>query len=293
MTLSVATGKYAAEHGQHLSSYWDVIDPHFREFNDFFGGDMYIDEIADSDISRFISKQNVKPGTVNRKLDTLSALMRRAGDRWGVEISPIRISKHKLVAPEARTTWITVEQANKLIDASAPHLKPCIRFALLTGLRLSNIIGLKWEQVDMKSRIIRSRVKSKKPGGKLLETAISDELLSLLIEQKPQKTGHVFVRRFKKRKPQPIKQFRNSFKSACKKAGLVDFRFHDLRHTAASWMVQNKVPLDVVQKVLGHSKITQTQKYAHREASAVAEALNTLSLTYIRHTEKNGKRKNG
>lgn len=291
MTLSVATGKYAIEHGQHLSSYWDVIDPHFREFNDFFGADIYIDDFQDSDISRFISSQTCKPGTVNRKLDTLGALLRRAGDRWGVEIPDLRVSKHKLEIPEARTTWITPEQADKLIECAAQHLQPCIRFALLTGLRLSNITGLRWEQVDMKARVIRSRVKSKKPGGKLLETHITDALLVLLSEQKPQKDGYVFLRRFKKLRAKPIMQFRRSFKTACDRAGLKDFRFHDLRHTAASWMVQNKVPLDVVQKVLGHSNIRQTQKYAHREASAVADALETLSLTHMRHSKNQGSRK--
>lgn len=291
MTLSIATGKYALEHGQYLPSYWDVIDPHFREFNDRFGGGMYLDELEDANISGFVSVQKCKPGTINRKLDSLGALLRRASDKWGVEVSDVRVSKHKLIAPEARTTWITPEQADKLIECAAPHLQPCIRFALLTGLRLSNITGLRWEQVNLKSRIIRSRVKSKKPGGKLLETYISDDLFSLLMAQKPEKQGFVFVRRFKRLKPQPIKQFRNSFKTACHKAGLKDFRFHDLRHTAASWMVQNGVPLDVVQKILGHSRITQTQKYAHREASAIREALNTLAMVHIRHRKNTGKRK--
>lgn len=279
MTLNAATAKYFNEHGQYLSSAWDVIDPNIRQMIGFWGKEIYLDEITNAEISRFTASfiDKLKPATINRKLDDLSAIINRARKQWGIETAEVDVLKHKSRTPEARTRWITREEADALELAATPHLKAPIRFALLTGVRLSNITGLRWEDVDMKGRMITFRVKSNRPGRKLHELTISEPLFKLLMEQGIKKEGFVFVRHFKRGEFAPIKQFRNSFKTACKKASLKDFRFHDLRHTAASWMIQDGVPLDMVQKVLGHSNISQTQKYAHRDASELAKAMEILA----------------
>lgn len=290
MTLSVATGRYFKEHGSTLPSAWDVIDPTICQLLGHFGDNIYLDEIGDAGISEFKSSLGVKPATVNRKLGVLSAILNRAKEQWGVGTPDIIFKKHYLRAPEARTRWITQDEADKLIMAAADHMKPIIRCALLTGLRRENIFSLQWEQVNIKERLIRVRVKSKLPGGKLLELPISDPMLTLLSELGPKKTGVVFVRKFKNtkgqdREPEPLRGYRSSFQQACKGAKIKDFRFHDLRHTAASWMIQKGVPLDVVQEILGHSHISQTQKYAHRQASDKMDALNALGLRRI-HEKK-------
>lgn len=292
MTLNMAASKYLKEHGQYLPTAMDAIDVGSRSLLSFFRQGIHLDEINDAEVNGYIShlRERNKPATINRRLDHLRAIMNRARKQWGVEVSGVDIGTHRLEMPEARTRWITPAEADKLIECAVPHLKAPIRFALLTGARLSNITGLQWEDVNLQQRIIRLRgVKSKKPGGKTLELVVTDALLRLLIEQKPKKNGNVFVRRFKEREAQPIEKFRRSFKTACKNAGIKDFRFHDLRHTAASWMVQNGVPLDVVKEVLGHSEISMTQKYAHRENTAQADAMDKLSAAQIRHTGKRGK----
>jgi integrase len=304
LTLDAACAKYWKEHGQHLATSWSVVHPHCNQLIDFFGKSMFIDEIDDAQINRLIGHlqsgtPRPDPATVNRKLDTLSAVLSRAARRWGVEPSPATVSSHKLRVAEARTRWITPAQADKLIAASADHLKPIIRCALLTGLRLSNITGLTWEQVDLDAGIVRVRVKSKLPGRKLLEIPISNEFRRLLDEQANhlvdanKKVGAIFLRRFKGRenKPsvraaEPLVQVRKSFATACKNAGITDFRFHDLRHTAASWMIQRGVPLDVVQKILGHFHISQTQKYAHRQAADIAAGLNALAMVQNEATKQ-------
>lgn len=308
ITLDAAFAKYWKEHGQFLPSAWRVIDFNSRQMLTYFGKNTFLDELTDNRINDFIAhlrvtpigqpdgkQKQITPGAINRKLDVLGAVLGRAA-RWNVELPEIKISSHKLIAAEARTRWITPEEAGRLIENAAPHVQPILRCALLTGLRFANITGLTWEQVNMHARVIRVRVKSKLPGGKQLEIPISDALFSLLLEQGPQKSGPVFMRRFKphrktgkKRKPMPIGQLRNSFRHACEKSGIEDFRFHDLRHTAASWMLQNGVPLDVVQQILGHAHISQTQKYAHRQASDRQAAMNALAMAQPQQSQQKGK----
>jgi integrase len=302
ITLDAAFAKYWQEHGQYTRTGLSSTQLILRELLSFFRKDIYLDEIDDRLVNELVahlqrrSKRSqtrddekssityLSNSSINRKIDMLRAVILQARSKWGVETSEVNISKHRLRIAEARTRWITAQEADKLVFHAADHIKPIIRCALLTGLRLSNITGLSWEQVNMHSRIISLRVKSKLPGGKRLEIPISDTLFNILLEQGPQKTGHVFVRKFKNqkpankpRKPEPLIKIRKAFVHACTKAGIKDFRFHDLRHTAASWMIQNGVPLDVVQQILGHSDISTTQKYAHRQAADRLAAMDKLA----------------
>lgn len=305
LTLDQAFAKYWTEHAQFTSSA-TTTEIHARHMLNFFGKHKYLDELDDAELNRYTAhlkaaakkhvtetgaietRRAVANGTINRKLDVLRAVMLRAAKRWGVETSGADVSVHRVEMPEPRTGWISPEQANELIAAAAPHLKGPIRCALLTGLRLGNIVDLTWEQVDLKARIIRVQVKSSKPGRKLHEIPITDQLFALLVEQGPQEKGHVFVRRFKNtvsqgrkikkpRPPEPVKKFRNSFRQACKRAGITNFRFHDLRHTAATWMRQEGIPIEDIKEVLGHSDIRMTMKYAHHDTATKTRALDALA----------------
>lgn len=307
MTLNVALEKYWQEHGQFCGSAMSAIDLHSRYLVGHFGESIYIDEIDDSELNKLvaaqvgtISKRNrpLSNATINRRLELLGTVIRRARKQWGVEAAELDIGKHKLREPEARTRWLAPEEAEALINYAANHLKAPVRFALLTGARLSNITGLRWEDVNLARRLITLRgVKSKLPGGKTLEIPMSEPCFMLLMAQEPKKQGHVFLRHFGvnretggQRAPEPIAKFRRSFATACKEAGISDFRFHDLRHTAASYMIQNGVPLDVVQEILGHSDISMTQKYAHRDARAKKDAMEALGAAQIRHIEPERKK---
>lgn len=312
ITLDHAYARYWKEHGQFLRAQ-EVTRINARQALVYFGKGLYLDELDDARISAFVAhlratpigqkkKRPITPGAINRKLDDLAALIGRAG-KWGVELPAVKVSSHKLRAAEARTRWITPEEADRLICHAPEHSRAIIRTALLTGLRLGNILGLTWSQVNLPARTIRVRVKSKLPGGKKLEVPISDKLAALLRWQLrwqirelgtvPQ-AGHVFLRRYKnslingKRRPRalapaPLDAVKKGFNTAANKAGLEDFRFHDLRHTAASWMIQRGVPLDVVQQILGHAHISQTQKYAHRQATDRLAAMNALAATPQNH----------
>ena len=246
-------------------------------------------------------ERTVSDSTINRELAALRTMLQIAADKWEAEVGYVNFREHMLREPEARTTWITCEQAEKLIDKADTHLKPIIRFALLTGLRLSNITNLKWKDVQLDDKEMSFRIKSNIPGGKLLILPITDaiEVLLKTLRKRPMYknrravkneagdpviyiTGpedYVFTY-----KGEHVERFSKSFASACHSAGIKDFRFHDLRHTAASWMVQSGVPIDLVKEILGHTQITTTMKYAHRDKTEKFHALSKMQqMSQSRH----------
>jgi len=291
ISLNEALGRYWLEYAQFLKSGNKAIKYHCEHILNYIGRGTMLIDISDDMISRMKATLRTKMGdsTVNRVLSTLRKLLNKARHEWDYSVADLSFKKHMLIEPEARTRWITTKEADLLIEKAAQHLKAPLRFALLTGVRLTNITNLKWEDIDFYSGVIRFSIKSNIPGGKSLELPMVKELRDLLMQQKPQTSGYVFLRYFSEksgRKPEPVKKFRRSFKHACKEAGITNFRFHDLRHTAASWMIQKGVPIDLVQDLLGHTQIETTKKYAHRDNAEKRTALETLATSQIRHTKQ-------
>jgi integrase len=142
--------------------------------------------------------------------------------------------------------------------------------AICTGLRAQNVIRLDWSETGMFARVITVRVKSKKPGGRVLTVPIAQPLFVVLANLGPRDAGRVFLYRGR-----PIKtDTRHAFLIALRKAGIdAHYTWHDLRHTAASWMRQRKVPIDVIREILGHTDIKSTMRYAHIGQDSIAPPL--------------------
>jgi integrase len=102
-----------------------------------------------------------------------------------------------------------------------------------------------------------------------------NEYRALLSTLAPENKGRVFLYQ-----GHPIKSWRTACRGARRRAEIEDFRWHDIRHTAGSWMVQNGVELDVVQKVLGHANIQTTMRYAHRKDTARRSAVEVLGAQF-------------
>lgn len=272
LTLDGACARYWTEHGRH-SRAPVAMASRIKRLLKAAGRAIYLDEINDDVLSRLVAKRRgkVADATVNRDLTILRAIVNRARAVWGVEVAQVNWRLHRLAEPDHRTRYLTPAEAKALVAAAAPHLKPIISAALFTGLRRGNVLGLDWSQVDLNGRMITVRAKSARPGGKVVTVPIAEPLLIILNDLGPQERGPVFTL-----KCRPIGDVKHSFKSAVRRAGIADCRFHDLRHTAASWMVDQGVPLDVVQKILGHSTIALTQRYAHRRLDAQREAVDAI-----------------
>lgn len=219
-----------------------------------------LSDISNIAISQMIElrKHQVANGTINRELMLLSSVINKM-ELWGYNTPRIKISRFRLKEKAENIKYLdSWETAQKIIDNSAPHLKPIIYTALFTGLRLSNILNLKWEELDFVNNVINIKVKDKtKDGGKNLSIPMIDKLVKILSSQ-PKINAFVFNYNEK-----PITTIKHSWHTALKKAGVPYTNFHTLRHTAATWILKKTGNLKLTQQILGHSDIKTTTKYAH------------------------------
>ena len=288
-TLDEAFGRYWLEHAHRLPSAGDT-DYQSRTLLDRLGNACVLERLTDNDIALYVSRRRgeVSDASVNRELGLLRRVLRMADHRWGWAAGRLNWKAHWLLEPEPRQRYLSTDEARRLMEAAADHLRPAIEFSLLTGVRLSNCIRLDWSQVNMRDREITFRMKSRKPGGKTLVLPMSNPLFLLLANMGTRDEGRVFTYRGR-----PIKTWKTAWKAALRRAGINDFRWHDLRHTCASWMIQNGVELDVVKTILGHESIETTMRYAHRENSAQKAAMDVVGSRFSHVLDEVGEKEEG
>ena len=195
------------------------------------------------------------PATVNRYMAALGAVLRVAQRKGWVDTVPhIR----KLKERNQRTRWITPEQAAALLCELPPHLNTMAAFALMTGLRASNIQNLQWGQVSIERRVAWVAADDFK-SGKAHTVPLNDDAITILNNQRGANELWVFPYDGK-----PVnKVSTRAWHNACARANLPDFHFHDLRHTWASWHVMRGTPLQVLMELGGWSSLDMVLRYAH------------------------------
>ncbi len=217
-------------------------------------------------------KSGNKASTVNRLLSTLSHMLTKAIE-WEMVAEDIlqKIRKVKsLPEDNKRLRFLTKDECQSLIRECSPHLQPIVITALNTGMRKGEILGLRWNQVDLNHGFI---LLDKTKNGQRREIPISQTLkntlqgLTIKID-----SPYVFIDNHGKR----YGDVKKSFKTALIKAGIDDFRFHDLRHTAASHLIMAGADLTTVKEILGHKDISQTLRYSHLAPSHKVKAVEML-----------------
>lgn len=188
-----------------------------------------------------------------------------------------------------RIRWITPEEAQRLIGNLPPHLAPIVRLALATGLRKANVYGLRWDQIDMQRKVAWIHPDEAK-AGKAIGVPLNQTAIEAIRSQLGKHREFVFSYRGK-----PLTGHGNAgFDQACKLSGIENFRFHDLRHTWASWLIQSGVGLAELQELGGWESVEMVRRYAHlapdhlHKHSSQIDAL----MSYSCHTEESEK-KNG
>jgi integrase len=207
-----------------------------------------------------------RPATVNRYLATMRALFRVARDEWQwID----RFPKIRLLPGEVeRDRWLTREEAQRLIAASPPHLSALIRFALATGCRAREITGLEWSRVDLERRHAwLDQTKNGTPRG----VPLNGDAVAVLEGERGKHPRFCFTYRGK---PIAWELTNNAWHTAVRKAGIEDFRFHDLRHTWASWHRQAGTSCDELKDLGGWKSRVMVDRYAKfaTEHLAVAAA---------------------
>lgn len=198
--------------------------------------------------------------TANRYMALVRAVLRRACDVWEwVE----RVPKVPMYAVRTkRVRWITREEANRLISCLPAHQAAMARFALATGLRQRNVCRLKWAEVDSARSCAWIHPDQSKTR-KAIAVPLNADALEVLRRQRGTHEEYVFAYQ-----GGAVWQVNTkSWRRAVKQAGLTDFRWHDLRHTWASWHVQAGTPLNVLQELGGWSSYEMVLRYAHLSAA--------------------------
>lgn len=202
----------------------------------------------------------VANGTVNRMLALLRSVLRRAVYEW--EWSGVVPRVRLLREPTRRVRFLSALQAQRLLEQLPAHLARMAAFSLATGLRKSNVTDLQWSQVDL-SRCMAWVHPDQSKTRRAIAVPLNQDAVRILSIQAGQHPTHVFV--FKGQTVAKVSTA--AWKKALKRAGIDDFRWHDLRHTWASWHVQNGTPLNVLQELGGWESAQMVRRYAHFSAS--------------------------
>jgi integrase len=270
MTFSEAAERYIATKARKRSL---ALDRHWLgHLKVEFGPETPLAEITASRIAEYKDKRlsavtarrknadgqpaRLSAATINWPLALLRHLLRLAHEEWGSlqALPKIRTEKE----PQGRLRWLTQEEATKLLAACKKSrnsaLADLVEFCLFTGVRRGEALGLTWDRVDRSRGVIRLELTK---SGRRREVPLSSNADAVLARRwRPGAAGYVFRSR-------NWNSFRSAWEAVLAVAGIENFRFHDLRHTFASWLVQRGRTLREVQEALGHQTLMMTVRYSH------------------------------
>src|ERR1700674_5805037 len=238
---------------------------------DSFLGNLMLDDITLEVLDRIKAeklKAASKP-TVNRYLALVRAILIRARDEWEwIERAPkVKLFKEG----PGRERSITAEQAAALLGELPAHQRDVVIFALATGLRQSNVLGLEWARVDLEAGhawVGAAQSKNRKP----IAVPLNVTALEVLRRQLGKHPQRVFTF-----EGQPLGHANTrAWRRALQRAGIENFRWHDLRHTWATWHRQSGTPTHELQRLGGWRSLVMVERYAHLAPDHLAKAAGRL-----------------
>jgi integrase len=262
---------YIQDYAKANKSSYETDETSLKRIKEFFG-DKRDCKVTSQEIEKFKNwrlSQGVKHSSVNRYLALIRKIINLAIE-WGY-LKPEDKPRFRMFSEKdnMRERILSMEEEEKLIPLLPEHLRPIVLTALNTGMRLGEILNLKWENIDLKRRIIAvTRTKSKK----IRHIPINGTLFEILSGIK-KKYSYVFIN---PDRGEPWQQVKKGFKSACLKAEVKNLRFHDLRHTFATRLIEKGTDIITIRDLLGHSSARVTKRYAHSQDKRKIEAVNCL-----------------
>lgn len=223
-------------------------------------------------------QEQAAPATIVKELAFMKTAFNVAIREWEwCRDNPVcRVSMGKV--NNARVRYCDDETFARLYQACPTWLQPIVMVARYTGLRRENVVSLQWEQVDLARGVV---ILDHTKNGDRLGIPLCDPAMKTLETLKPSRpyaSGAVFLRTTGE--PVTGDMVTIAFRRVCKAVGVVNFRFHDLRHTFASALVQKGVDLYRAQRLLGHRDGRMTQRYAHLAPENLREAVQVFKDDY-------------
>ncbi len=277
-TFAEMISKYLKEHSEKNKTPKSCIrDRQLANHLNSYFGDLLLTEITPKTISEYKAKrrdEGASPRTINYELALMSHAFNLAIKEWEwLKDNPVsKVSKEKV--NNMRERWLTLEEEEKLLNTSPKWLQELIIFSLETGLRQGEILNLQWPQVDLFRKTIT--ILEQKNRGKdtipLNERAL--EVLKAKAKVRHIKTNYVFHNNNGNRIG--VGNLLRAFYLATKRANLKGFRWHDLRHTFATRLVQAGVDLYSVQKLGRWKNIQMVMRYAHHHPESLRAGVEAL-----------------
>jgi len=280
-----------------------------NNLNAFFG-QKYLSQISKEDVDQYVQdrkqakvrkrsktgfrflERNLSNASVNHEIACLKQILKLAVKYGYLQTNPAA-EVEKLVESQ-RWTILKDDEARHLIEAARASIKPILRLLLQTGMRKNEALKLSWAfpayerkayQDEAEARSVvdldRARIfipKELAKNHKSREVPLSSDLVEIFkgLRKTPDQKAPVFN----------VKEIKRSFQSACKKAGLPKLRIHDLRHTAASRMIEAGINVVDVCEILGHSDLKITMRYCHASIENRRQAIEKLGEIYGSSREK-------
>jgi len=298
-TLGELLAKYR-ENYRHQRSFYSSKAYCLEVFKEYFGEETKLANIRYVDLETYRNHLREKltkkgtlrtQGTINREMSNLRHIFSKAFEWEMIEQNPFAKGKSLTIKDSTkRLRYLTEEEITRLLDKCVnDYTRDIVTVILNTGMRRGEVLSLKWEQVSKDGFIYLDKTKTDESR----EIPINDDLAESLrdIRQRNQlRSEYVFC----DSKGKPYGQIRKSFDASLRRAGIKDFRFHDLRHTFASHFVMRGGSLKDLQEILGHATMTMTLRYAHLSQEHKKKAVNLLTglttpaatVTTMAHSKK-------
>jgi len=306
ITVDVAFDRFWTEVGENYrGSYRATVFKSLADLLADLGSTTLLRDVGPNRLTEIIAKRRgagLKNATINR---TVTEIMRRicfrAARKWEQQLPTIDWKDLMLPEPRERVRELRDHEETTLFDKMRPDYRPVIRFALASGLRLREVAGVRWKDVDWTTRTVAIVGK----GDKRATIPLTSEMLAIITPLRGHHTEAIFTYVSRDTRPEhrrgaglqrgkryPITY--QGLKTAWRRhggsaAGLEDFRFHDIRHTAATRLLRTSGNLRLVQRLLRHEDIATTTKYAHASDEDLRQAMEAVTESRLLSRTKDTK----
>jgi len=242
-----------------------------------FDDDPFIDEITSGDVEQLLGdllRKGRSAATYNRYRARMNSLFRKAVD-WGYRSSnPVKCVERMHETPIG-DRYLLPDEFQALLKACDDEMRPFVHLAALTGIRQSALLAIQWEDIEPDLTFVTVRAETTKTG-ESRRVPLNNEARQVLRALGAHTMGKVFT--FDIFPRARWNQVRTKLGwDTTKVRRIHNWRFHDLRHCCATWLVMADVPLFKVGRILGHKQLTTTQRYAHLTESSLADAMERMT----------------
>lgn len=250
-----------------------ILDAHLKPF---FGEKTKVAAIRRADVQKYITHRSgeVSPASIVKELNVLKHLLGLAVEWELIGANPAHGVKSPKVAP-GRVRYLQPTELRAVLTACPEWLRPIAGLAVATGMRRGEVLRLRWLDVDLKGgRIMLPQTKNGEARIVYLNT-LAQQALASVAQDDAKPTDLVFAG--ESITPENVSL---AFLRACRSVKISDFRFHDLRHTAASWMRMNGADIHTVALILGHKDLRMAARYQHLSPAFLSDAVKLLDSAF-------------